>query len=39
MEDSLARSSDDELLSRLGTIKESTGRNDDFCEAAVPALN
>ena len=31
--------SDDEFLDRLGTVKESTGRNDDFCEAAVPALN
>ena len=31
--------SDDEFLGRLGTVKESTGRNDDFCEAAVPALN
>ena len=31
--------SDDEFLGRLGTVKESTGRTDDFCEAAVPALN
>jgi hypothetical protein len=31
--------SDDEFLGRLGTVKESTGRNDDFCEAAVPALS
>ena len=31
--------SDDEFLGRLGTVKESTGRSDDFCEAAVPALN
>ena len=30
--------SDDEFLGRLGVVKESTGRNDDFCEAAVPAL-
>ena len=30
--------SDDEFLGRLGTVKESTGRNDDFCDAAVPAL-
>ena len=30
--------SDDEFLGRLGTVKESTGRTDDFCEAAVPAL-
>lgn len=29
---------DDEFLGRLGTVKESTGRNDDFCEAAVSAL-
>jgi hypothetical protein len=31
--------SDDEFLARLETVKESTGRNDDFCEAAVPALS
>ncbi len=31
--------SDDEFLGRLGTVKGSTGRNDDFCDAAVPALN
>ena len=30
--------SDDEFLGRLGVAKESTGRSDDFCEAAVPAL-
>ena len=30
--------SDDELLGRQ-TVKESTGRSDDFCEAAVAALN
>jgi hypothetical protein len=30
--------SDDEFLEFLGVIKESTGRTDDFCEAAVPAL-
>ncbi len=31
--------SDDEFLGRLGTVKESTGRNDDFCDAAARALN
>ena len=31
--------SDDEFLGRLGTVKESTGRTDDFCDAAVPALS
>ena len=30
--------SDDEFLEFLGVVKESTGRTDDFCEAAVPAL-
>src|SRR5215218_1800293 len=30
--------SDDEVLSRGDPVKESTGRNDDFCAAAVPAL-
>jgi len=30
--------SDDEFLEFLGTVKESTGRSDDFCEAAVPIL-
>jgi hypothetical protein len=30
--------SDDEFLAFLGVVKESTGRTDDFCEAAVPAL-
>jgi hypothetical protein len=30
---------DDEFLADLGLVKESTGRNDDFCEAAVPALS
>jgi hypothetical protein len=30
--------SDDEFLEFLGVVKESTGRNDDFCEAAVPIL-
>lgn len=30
--------SDDEVV-RQGVVKESTGRNDDFCEAAVPALS
>ncbi|HJR95736.1 MAG TPA: hypothetical protein VJ807_09890 [Gaiellaceae bacterium] len=30
--------SDDEELAFLGVVKESPGRNDDFCEAAVPIL-
>jgi hypothetical protein len=30
--------SDDEFLEFLGVVKESTGRTDDFCEAAVPIL-
>jgi hypothetical protein len=30
--------SDDENLADLGVVKESTGRGNDFCEAAVPAL-
>jgi len=30
---------DDEFIEFLGFVKESTGRNDDFCEAAVPELN
>jgi hypothetical protein len=30
--------SDDEFLEFLGVVKESTGRSDDFCEAAVPVL-
>lgn len=30
--------SDDEFLEFLGEVKASTGRTDDFCEAAVPAL-
>jgi hypothetical protein len=30
--------SDDEILAFLGFVKESTGRTDDFCAAAVPAL-
>ena len=30
--------SDDEFLEFLGVVKESTGRTDDFCEAAVPEL-
>lgn len=29
---------DDEFLEFLGVVKESTGRNDDFCELAVPML-
>ena len=29
---------DDEFLEFLGVVKESTGRSDDFCEAAVPIL-
>ena len=31
--------SDDEFLADLGMVKGSTGRSDDFCEAAVPALS
>ena len=31
--------SDDEFLGRLGVVKESTGRSDDFCKAAVSALS
>lgn len=31
--------SDDEFLADLGEVKSSTGRTDDFCEAAVPALS
>lgn len=30
--------SDDEFLEFHGNVKGSTGRNDDFCAAAVPAL-
>ena len=30
--------SDDEFLEFLGVVKESTGRSDDFCEAAIPLL-
>jgi hypothetical protein len=30
--------SDDEFLEFLGVVKESTGRNDNFCEFAVPLL-
>jgi hypothetical protein len=30
---------DDEFLAFLRVVKESTGRSDDFCEAAVPALS
>lgn len=30
--------SDDEFVEFLGVVRESTGRNDDFCEAVVPAL-
>jgi hypothetical protein len=29
---------DDEFLEFLGVVKESTGRNDDFCAVAVPLL-
>jgi hypothetical protein len=29
---------DDKFLEFLGVVKESTGRSDDFCEAAVPIL-
>jgi hypothetical protein len=31
--------SDDEFLADLGEVKGPTGRTDDFCEAAVPALS
>ena len=31
--------SDDEFLADLGVVKGSTGRSDDFCEAAVPGLS
>jgi hypothetical protein len=31
--------SDDEFLADLGVVKGSTGRSDDICEAAVPALS
>lgn len=34
----LSDPSDDEFLEFLGVVKESTGRTDDFCEAAIPAL-
>jgi hypothetical protein len=30
--------SDDEVLEFLGVVKESTGRSDDYCEAAIPLL-
>jgi hypothetical protein len=30
--------SDDEFIAMLDLVKESTGRSDDFCAAAVPAL-
>jgi hypothetical protein len=30
--------SDDEFIEFLGEVKESTGRSDDFCEAALPIL-
>lgn len=30
---------DDEILAFLGVVKESTGRSDDFCSAAVAALS
>jgi hypothetical protein len=30
--------SDDEFIAMLDVVKESTGRSDDFCAAAVPAL-
>jgi hypothetical protein len=30
---------DDEFIADLGVVKESTGRSDDFCEAAVAALS
>ena len=31
--------SDDEFIADLGIVKGSTGRNDDLCAAAVPALS
>jgi hypothetical protein len=31
--------SDDEFLAFLGVVKGSTGRSDDFCATAVPALS
>ena len=34
----LADLTDDEFLADLGEVKGSTGRSDDFCEAALPAL-
>jgi hypothetical protein len=30
--------SDDKFIEFLGVVKDSTGRNDDFCEPAVPIL-
>ena len=30
--------SDDEFLEDLGTVKDSTGRTDDFCDAVLPVL-
>ena len=30
--------SDDTFLEFLGVVKESTGRNDDYCEVAIPLL-
>jgi hypothetical protein len=30
---------DDEFLADLGVVKGSTGRSEDLCEAAVPALS
>lgn len=30
--------SDDRFLEFLGVVKESTGRNDDYCEVAIPLL-
>ena len=30
--------SDDEFLEFLGVVKDSTGRTDDYCEAALPEL-
>lgn len=29
---------DDEVIAELGTVKEPTGRNGDFCATVVPAL-
>ncbi|GGI43583.1 hypothetical protein BCL57_000031 [Agromyces flavus] len=36
--DDITDPSDDEFLEFLGQVKGSTGRSDDFCEAALPIL-